>query len=386
MKSSLLVWVSASIGVITLFLFIYYLSIPHMNSISSEKLGPNYLGQKKTAMFAGGCFWCVEADFQKVQGVLNVVSGYTGGSSQNPTYKNYAEGGHREVVEVSYDPSLVKYEDLVLYLIKHTNPTDAEGSFYDRGIQYAPAIYYSTEDEKKAAELVVESINKQKIYKDELTVPILLSAKFWPAEDYHQDYSEKNTLKYKYYRRGSGRDAFIKESWGDNTGIEYSRENNINMNKWESFKKPSDSELKKNLTALQYKVTQKEGTEQPFNNEYDSNKESGIYVDIVSGEPLYSSRDKYDSGTGWPSFVKPITRNAVTLHEDRKFFTKRTEVKSTYANSHLGHVFNDGPVGRGGLRYCMNSAALRFVPLEQMEAEGYGEFIELVEDGAYNNE
>jgi len=363
----------------------------------------HYSGQTKTALFAGGCFWCVEADFSKVQGVIDVVSGYAGGTTENPIYENYSAGGHREVVEVTYDPTLVQYEDLVLYLIKHTNPTDADGSFYDRGPQYTPAIYFDSDDEKHLAEVVIADVNARHIFKDQLNTPVIPRVQFWPAEAYHQDYSVKNPIRYNYYRRGSGRDKFIEENWGDNVGFENidianrtnselpiaqivneddtnsDIANDLNGDSWDDFQKPSDDTLKQMLTALQYKVTQKEGTEKPFDNEYDKNYEDGIYVDIVSGEPLYSSRDKYDSGTGWPSFVKPITPDAITERTDKKLFSTRTEVHSRFADSHLGHVFPDGPADRGGERYCMNSVALRFVPLEKMEEEGYGEWVQFVE-------
>jgi len=212
--------------------------------------------------------------------------------------------------------------------------------------------------------------------------------KFWPAEDYHQDYADKNPVRYSFYRLASGRDAFIKKYWGDNAGQfvvsdqAVATSGQINQpskeNSWANYVKPSESELRGRLTPLQYKVTQAEGTESPFSNPYDKNDELGIYVDVVSGEPLFSSRDKYDSGTGWPSFVKPISPEAVTLREDKKLFSTRTEVRSKFADSHLGHVFNDGPAERGGLRYCMNSASMRFIPQAEMEREGYGYLLKAV--------
>lgn len=146
---------------------------------------------------------------------------------------------------------------------------------------------------------------------------------------------------------------------------------------WDSSKIPSKEELEKKLTKEQYRVTQQCGTEPPFNNEYWNNHRDGIYVDVVTGEPLFSSQDKYDSGTGWPSFVKPISPESVTTKEDKSLFSTRTEVKSKHGDSHLGHVFDDGPKERGGKRYCINSASLRFIPVEDLEKEGYGEYKKL---------
>ena len=332
----------------------------------------------ETAILAGGCFWCVEADIEKVPGVISAVSGYSGGTSEKPDYKNYAEGGHREVVLVTYDTGKVSYENLVESVIKHSDPTDAGGSFYDRGFEYAPAVYYANEDEKMTAQDVISFIDAKKVYEKPLAVLVLPRVIFWPAEDYHQNYYKENPVRYSYYRGASGRDVFIKKHWGEKASeLTHSvmAPTSSGPIDWSKYQKPSEAELRRLLTKIQYEVTQEEGTEPSFKNEYNANKAEGIYVDIVSGEPLFSSRDKYDSGTGWPSFVKPITPDAVTLHVDKSFFSTRTEVRSVYADSHLGHVFDDGPADRGGKRYCMNSAALRFVLKEKMVNEGYGEFL-----------
>jgi peptide methionine sulfoxide reductase msrA/msrB len=350
----------------------------------------------KTAIFAGGCFWCVESDFEKISpGLIDVVSGYAGGTTDNPNYDNYAQGGHREVVEVTYDPQEVSFEALAEYLLMHIDPTDAGGSFNDRGDAYTSAIYVESTEEEEVAKRVIARIDAKKVFEKPIVTPVLPKPRFWPAEDYHQNYAKNNNLKYSYYRYASGRDAFVKRTWegreitihnattsNTKTVFPDAKVENENMKKkntWRTFTKPSDKELAKRLTPLQYQVTQKEGTETPFQNEYNDNHRDGIYVDIVSGEPLYSSIDKYDSGTGWPSFVKPISDNAVATREDRKLFSTRTEVRSKIADSHLGHVFPDGPKDRGGLRYCMNSAALRFIPKEVLEAEGYGEYRTLFE-------
>ncbi|MDD5083392.1 MAG: peptide-methionine (R)-S-oxide reductase MsrB [Candidatus Moranbacteria bacterium] len=333
----------------------------------------------KTALFAGGCFWCVEADFEKLSGIVNVVSGYAGGSTENPTYENYAQGGHREVVEVTYDPSKTTYESLVEHIMRYSDPTDATGSFNDRGKQYAPAIYYDTDEEKIIAQKVIAKIDAEEVYAKPIAIVVIPRVKFWPAEEYHQDYAKKNPVRYNFYRSRSGRSDFIEQHKGKGSVAETPMPQISGATDFENYQKPSDEMLKQTLTPLQYKVTQQEGTEPPFNNEYDTNKADGIYVDRISGEPLFSSKDKYDSGTGWPSFVKPIENDDVTLHEDKGLFTTRIEVRSKHADSHLGHVFDDGPKDRGGKRYCMNSAALFFIPKEEMEAKGYSKYLYLFE-------
>ncbi len=358
-------------------------SVRHQSS-NTTPMSSSATVTTKTAMFAGGCFWCVEADFEKLTGIVSVVSGYAGGTTDNPTYENYAQGGHREVVEVTYDPTKTSYLHLVEHILLYSDPTDATGSFHDRGAQYTPAIYYDTDEEKTIAEGAITKMNAEGIYDKPITIPVLPRVKFWPAEEYHQGYAAKNPIRYKFYRGGSGRDAFIskhidKVPKDDEAPVAQVTKDASGNADFTHFQKPSDEVIKETLSPLQYKVTQQEGTEPNFNNEYDTNKADGIYVDRISGEPLFSSRDKYDSGTGWPSFVKPIEPDDVTLHEDEGLFSTRTEVRSHYADSHLGHVFDDGPKEQGGKRYCMNSAALLFIPKEQMEAKGYGKYLALFE-------
>ena len=329
-------------------------------------------GKTQKVTLAGGCFWCMEAPFEKLDGVKSAVSGFMGGKIKNPSYKQVAQGGsgHLEVVQITYDSDKVSFEDLLQVFWRNINPTDAGGQFVDRGDQYSTAIFYYSPEQENAAKTSKLNLNKTPRFSGKIITPIRKASDFYPAEDYHQDFYKKSTIKYKYYRYRSGRDEYLDKTWGKDR--EYSpKKKGTKMSK---YTKPDDKKLKETLTPLQYKVTQKEGTERPFKNEYWDNKKEGIYVDVTTGEPLFSSQHKYKSGTGWPSFYKPIVPDYIVEKEDRGLFSVRTEIRSKVGDAHLGHVFKDGPEP-SGLRYCMNSAAMKFIPKEEMNDKGYGEYL-----------
>jgi len=379
----------------------------------SSKQIKNDSGQREVVTLAGGCFWCSEAFFQETAGVLDVVSGYAGGEPAVANYVEVSKGTteHREAVQVVYDPTQISIKEILDIYWSHIDPTDTEGQFADKGFQYTTAIYYHTENQCLVAEASKKALAESGLFNKPVATLILPFSTFFPAEDYHQDYYKKSSDHYESYKKGSGRSDFIEENWTKENALQFLKkegeevkvkgerkdgaeeedEESKENDEYEKERKEkttdepvftprqfSEAEIEASLKTLPsevFKVVAKEGTEPPFENPYWDNKEEGIYVDVVTGRPLFSSVHKYDSGTGWPSFYQSLEDANLKLKEDKKLFSTRTEVRSE--SGHLGHVFDDGPIEHGGKRYCLNSLALKFIPKADMKRLGYGKYLGL---------
>lgn len=339
----------------------------NIDRIEGEDSMKNYdNNETKEIYLAGGCFWGLEAYFQKIDGVLLAISGYANGKTQNPSYEDIKESGHAETVKIVYDSKKTNLDKLLSYYFRVIDPISLNKQGNDRGTQYRTGIYYTDINDEEFIKEKLEQLQKK--YDKKLAIEFKKLENFSRAEEYHQDYLNKHPNGYCHIDLSLATKP-LKES------EIYKKEINIDEGK---YKKLSKEELKNKLSDIQYKVSQENYTERAFDNEYWDNIQKGIYVDITTGEPLFSSTDKFESGCGWPSFSKPISQDVIKKIEDRSFNMNRTEVRSRAGDSHLGHVFDDGPKEMGGKRYCINSAALKFIPYEKMEEEGYGYLKDIV--------
>lgn len=319
--------------------------------------------QKAELYLAGGCFWGTEHFLKQIDGVISTKVGYANGNGTDPTYEQVCtdKTGFAEAVHIVYNPQVLPISLLLQLYFKTIDPTSLNQQGGDIGTQYRTGIYYTDKADLPLIRAEIDKLSKQ--YKRVIMVEVLPIKNFYAAEDYHQDYLDKNPSGYCHIPQAL---------------FEYAKQANKIKEGERRYEKKSDSELKKQLTPLQYEVTQHAATEQPYNNEYDKEFRPGIYVDITTGEPLFLSTDKFESGCGWPAFSKPIDNHLLEEKHDTSHGMQRTEVRSAIGKSHLGHVFNDGPKEKGGLRYCINSASLRFIPKDKMVEQGYGKFLPLV--------
>ena len=303
-------------------------------------------------------FGAWKATLKELRGVKGTTCGYANGRTENPSYEDVCrhDTGHAETVKVDFDDEVISLEDLLIYYFRIIDPVSVNKQGNDVGTQYRTGIYYTDERQLPVIKAAIE--REQRKYNEKIAVEVLPIENFYTAEEYHQDYLDKNPNGYCHINLGLAYEPIVRS---------------------EKYKRKNDEELKESLTPLQYDVTMNAATERPFDNEFNSNFERGIYVDITSGEPLFFSTDKFESGCGWPSFSKPIQKDLVKYSEDLSLGRRRIEVRSNVADAHLGHVFDDGPSELGGLRYCINSAALRFIPLDKMDEEGYGYLKKYVE-------
>ena len=311
--------------------------------------------EQRIIYLAGGCFWGLEAYMERIQGVTDAVSGYANGKGDTTNYQLLHATDHAETVKVTYDPNKISLDKLLQYYFRVIDPTSINKQGNDRGRQYRTGIYYQNEQDKAVIEAALKTLQNK--YQAPIQIEVEPLKNYVEAEEYHQDYLKKNPNGYCHIDIKKADEPLIDDK---------------------KYPKPSDAELKQKLTALQYDVTQGKHTERSFSNEYWDNFAPGIYVDITTGEPLFSSKDKFESGCGWPSFTKPIAAEVAEYQRDNSFNMTRIEVLSRSGHAHLGHVFDDGPRDKGGLRYCINSASIKFIPLDEMEKQGYGDLIPFV--------
>lgn len=320
---------------------------------------------KKDIYLAGGCFWGLEAYFKRIKGVISVESGYANGKTENPTYEDvcHRNTGHAEAIKLTYNADTISLTDILRHFFRVVDPTTLNRQGNDVGTQYRSGIYYTNPADKDTIEAIIKA--EQGRYNRRIVVEIEPLQHFFRAEEYHQQYLEKNPNGYCHINLQRAAEPLPELPKTEEKLLPYEPQN---------FHKPSDNELRNQLSDESYRITQQSATERPYSHQYDELFAPGIYVDIVSGEPLFSSRDKYNSGCGWPAFSKPINAESVSNHEDHSHGMHRTEVRSKIADSHLGHVFPDGPKSSGGMRYCINGASLRFIPYEEMDKAGYGAY------------